>query len=122
MPIQKCLHTTLLVSDLAQAEYFYGETLGLEKAERNLNFPGVWYQVDGYQIHIIVHDGLPKRELISEKWGRNSHLAFSVTDIDALAEKLTTNGFICQKSASGRPALFTQDLDGNVIELAAASL
>lgn len=119
MPIQKCLHTTLLVSDLAQAEYFYEETLGLVKAERNLNFPGIWYEVDGYQIHIILHEGLPKQEPVSEKWGRNPHLAFRVSDLDTLAEKIASNGFTCQKSASGRPALFVQDIDGNIIELSA---
>jgi glyoxylase I family protein len=119
MAIQKCLHTTLLVSDLAQAEYFYGETLGLEKAERNLNFPGLWYQVDGYQIHIILHEGLPKTEPLSEKWGRNPHLAFRVTEIEVLADKIGKNGFQYQKSSSGRPALFVRDLDGNIIELSA---
>lgn len=119
MPIQKCLHTTLLVSDLDKAEYFYGETLGLTKTERNLNFPGIWYEIDGYQIHIILQEGFPKIEPISDKWGRNPHLAFKVTDIDTLAAKLTANGFSYQKSASGRPALFVRDLDGNIIELSA---
>ena len=46
--ILQSLHVALLVSDLAKAETFYGEVLGLEQAPRSLNFPGIWYQVGNF--------------------------------------------------------------------------
>ncbi len=117
MQITKCLHTALLVADLAQAEHFYGTVLGLPKAERPLNFPGAWYQVKDYQIHLIVAESVPTDLVNSEKLGRNRHLAFSVSDLADAKDKLLAHGCSIQMSASGRPALFTQDPDGNVIEL-----
>ena len=122
MQITKCLHTALLVADLARAEHFYGTVLGLPKAERPLNFPGAWYQVADYQIHLIVADSVPTDLVNLEKLGRNRHLAFSVTDLTAAKEQLLAHGCSIQMSASGRPALFTQDPDGNVIELGEIAL
>jgi glyoxylase I family protein len=117
MQIKRCLHTALLVSDLALAEDFYTRILGLEKVDRSLKYPGAWYQVGDYQIHLIVDETIAKRIHNLEKWGRNSHIALAVSNIELITQKLLENGFEVQKSASGRPALFTQDLDGNVIEL-----
>ncbi|MEP0868201.1 VOC family protein [Trichocoleus desertorum AS-A10] len=122
MQITQCLHTALLVADLARAEHFYGTVLGLPKAERPLNFPGAWYQVEDYQIHLIVADSVPADLVDSEKLGRNRHLAFSVTDLAAAKDQLLVHGCSIQMSASGRPALFTQDPDGNVIELGETQL
>ncbi|EAM49881.1 conserved hypothetical protein [Crocosphaera watsonii WH 8501] len=45
MTIIQCLHTAILVSDLEKAEHFYGDILGLEKVDRPLKYPGVWYQI-----------------------------------------------------------------------------
>jgi catechol 2,3-dioxygenase-like lactoylglutathione lyase family enzyme len=117
MKISRCLHVALLVSDLERAEHFYGRVLGLQKVERSLKFPGAWYEIDGFQIHLMVNPS-PDAELRDrEKWGRNPHVAFSVTDLQAAKEQLLTNGCEIQASASGRAALFTRDPDGNVVEL-----
>lgn len=115
MLITRCLHTAILVSDLEQAEHFYGTVLGLEKVQRSLKFPGAWYEVDGYQIHLMVGDVPPLYN--AEKWGRNRHLAFSVVDLEAAKAQLVAHCCLVQLSSSGRPAIFTQDPDGNVIEL-----
>ncbi len=41
MPITQCLHTAILMTDLAKAEEFYRNILGLSKAkERPLKFSG----------------------------------------------------------------------------------
>jgi glyoxylase I family protein len=114
------LHTAILVSDLTQAEQFYGQVLGLPKIERSLTYPGAWYQLGTYQLHLMVDDRTPNGLHNRQKWGRNRHVAFAVADIDAAAAHLTTLGYPVQRSASGRPALFTYDPDGNVVELAQA--
>ncbi|HIK13709.1 MAG TPA: VOC family protein [Leptolyngbyaceae cyanobacterium M33_DOE_097] len=120
MQITRCLHTAILVSDLAQAERFYGEVLGLPKVDRNLRFPGAWYEVDGYQIHLMTADDYAIELTNPEKLGRNPHIAFAVADLDAAKAQLIEQGYSVSLSASGRAALFTRDPDGNVIELSQA--
>ncbi|ELS05252.1 lactoylglutathione lyase-like lyase [Xenococcus sp. PCC 7305] len=119
MQIRKCLHTSILVSDLQQAKTFYGDILNLPQSTlRNLNFPGLWYQLGDYQIHIIEDQKFINQNCINpEKWGRNPHLALAVDDLAMVEAKLHNNGYAIQKSFSGRQALFTKDRDGNIIEL-----
>jgi catechol 2,3-dioxygenase-like lactoylglutathione lyase family enzyme len=125
MQVKQCLHTAILVSDLEQADRFYGEVLGLAKVERSLKFSGAWYQVGAYQIHLIVASTVPSTQSPEiqnfEKWGRNPHIAFAVSDLDAAKQQLLTHNCPIQMSASGRAALFTQDPDGNFIELSQLS-
>lgn len=120
MQITQCLHTAILVSNLEKAEHFYGKILGLSKVERSLKYPGAWYQVGDYQIHLIVDSSIQPTLQNSEKWGRNPHVALSVTNLDAATTQLLEHGCELQMSASGRAALFTQDPDGNMIELSQA--
>ncbi|HEY9649903.1 MAG TPA: VOC family protein [Coleofasciculaceae cyanobacterium] len=117
MQITQCLHAAVLVSDLEKAEYFYGKVLGLSKVERSLKYPGAWYQVGDFQIHLIVDPNAAKELQNSEKWGRNPHIALGVANLDEAQECLKAQGYSMQVSASGRAALFIQDPDGNVIEL-----
>ncbi|MHC5597971.1 MAG: VOC family protein [Nostoc sp.] len=116
MQITRSLHTAILVTDLERSEQFYGKVLGLSKIDRYLKYAGVWYQVGDYQLHLIVAPGVPT-ENQNEKWGRNPHIAFSVADLDTAKQELLNHNYPIQASASGRPALFTQDPDGNIIEL-----
>ncbi|MCP6761265.1 MAG: VOC family protein [Fischerella sp. CENA71] len=116
MQINQCVHTAILVTDLERSEHFYGTVLGLSKVERPMKFPGSWYQVGEYQIHLIVALSV-HGETKNEKWGRNPHIAFLVSDLDAAKQQLLNYNCLIQPSASGRPAVFTQDPDGNVIEL-----
>lgn len=120
MAITRFLHTAILVSNLEQAEQFYSTVLGLSKVERPLNYPGVWYQVGDYQLHLMVDDCLRQSLQNADKWGRNPHLALAVTDLNQVKQQLTNQGYAIQTSASGRAALFVQDPDGNVVELSQA--
>ena len=117
MQITQCLHAAILVSNLPEAEQFYSEILGLSKIDRNLKFPGAWYQIGEFQIHLIVADSIPSDLVNAEKLGRNRHLAFSVANLEEAKAQLLNHGCEIQMSASGRSALFTQDPDGNIIEL-----
>lgn len=117
MQIIQSLHAAILVTDLEQAEFFYGTILGLQKVERSLKFPGAWYQVGDFQIHLITATQLIQDRVDSEKWGRNRHLAFAVDNLEAAKRQLQGHQVPLQMSASGRAALFTQDPDGNIIEL-----
>ena len=117
MEITQCLHAAILVSDLAKAEQFYSDILGLHKIERPLNYPGAWYQVGQFQLHLMVHSHLSIEPYNQGKWGRNPHVAFAVDQLDEMKQRLQAKGYPIQMSASGRAALFTQDTDGNVIEI-----
>jgi glyoxylase I family protein len=117
MQITHYLHTAILVTNLDQAMHFYGTVLGLEKVDRPLKYPGVWYQLGDIQVHLIVDEAFSSQMQNSQKWGRNPHLALAVADLEAAKAHLAAHNYPVQVSASGRAALFTQDPDGNVIEL-----
>lgn len=117
MQILECFHTALLVTNLQKAEDFYSNVLGLTKIDRSLNYPGTWYQVGNFQLHLIVDSTISTDLHNSQKLGRNPHLAFKVADLAAAKTQLMANNCFIQSSASGRAALFTKDPDNNIIEL-----
>jgi len=120
MIISHFLHAALLVSDLHRSSQFYGTILGLSVVDRPLDFPGIWYQIGTIQLHLMVDENRINDRATSInpiKWGRNRHLAFGIEDLERCKIQLETHGCPVQLSASGRSALFTQDPDGNVIEL-----
>jgi catechol 2,3-dioxygenase-like lactoylglutathione lyase family enzyme len=117
MQITQYLHTAILVTQLEKSEYFYGTVLGLTKVDRLLKYPGVWYQVGAVQVHLIVDLAFTPVLQNPEKMGRNPHLALGVENLEIAQKQLAAYGYATQMSASGRAALFTQDPDGNVIEL-----
>ncbi len=117
MQITQPLHSALLISNIEKSQHFYSTVLGLSKIDRKLKFPGIWYQVGNFQIHLILTATLIPDAVDDEKFGRNRHLAFSVTNLEAAKEQLIAHNCAVQMSVSGRSALFTQDPDGNIIEL-----
>ena len=117
MQITQVLHSAILVSNIEKSEQFYSSILGLSKIDRKLKFPGIWYQIGNFQIHLIVAATIIPDAVDNEKLGRNRHLAFSVANLEAAKQQLIVHNCPFQMSASGRAALFTQDPDGNIIEL-----
>ncbi|MEL6939192.1 MAG: VOC family protein [Cyanobacteria bacterium J06598_1] len=110
------LHVAVQVSDLEKADKFYSEVIGLEQVTRSLAFPGSWYQVGDFQLHLIVSDWA-KNPVREDKWGRHPHITFAVHNLAAIKQSLTALNITFQMSSSGRAALFVKDPDGNVVEL-----
>ncbi|MGD1903618.1 MAG: dTMP kinase [Geitlerinemataceae cyanobacterium] len=115
------LHTTLCVRDLDRARDFYSGLLGLaEIADRPLSFPGLWYDLGANaQLHLILDPAFKGAIANSDKWGRAPHLALHVPELDSIRQRLDERDIAYQSSASGRPAVFLRDPDGNTIELCA---
>ncbi|MDX1335139.1 MAG: VOC family protein [Gammaproteobacteria bacterium] len=118
MQIQSIHHVSLIVNDTNRALKFYCDVLGLPQAERpDLGFPGAWLQVgEVQQIHLLELENPYARVELPEHGGRDRHAAFSITELDALAERLATEGVAYRMSSSGRMALFCRDPDGNTLE------
>jgi catechol 2,3-dioxygenase-like lactoylglutathione lyase family enzyme len=117
MQITQSLHAALLISNLEKSEHFYSTVLELPKIDRDLKFPGIWYQIGNCQLHLILAAKIIPDAVDNAKWGRNRHLAFSVANLEAAKQQLIAHNCPVQMSASGRSALFTRDPDGNIIEL-----
>lgn len=117
MGITHLLHATVLVTHLETSQHFYETVLGLEPLERDLSFAGAWYQIGAVQLHLIVVDAVIGDRVNCQKWGRNRHLAFAITNLDVVKRHVEACGCRVQMSASGRAALFVSDPDDNLIEL-----
>lgn len=117
--ILSCLHIAVMVSNLDRSIEFYTHTLGLTQVDRDLNYPGVWYQIGDVQIHLIEDINYQSNgDIDLNKSTRNPHVALGISDLTAAKEQLLAADCVVKMSNSGRAALFTQDPDGNIIELA----
>jgi glyoxylase I family protein len=117
MKIIQVLHSAIVVTDLVRSQWFYETVLGLVPVERPLTFPGAWYQLGSFQVHLLQADQVIADGIDAERWGRNRHLAFSVENLDGAIAQLQAHQWPFQKSASGREAVFVRDPDGNILEL-----
>ena len=89
-------HITINVTDMKKSEDFYGRILGLKQLET--------VDMGDHELHYFQIEGGPRVELISytndfgemhpdsKTAGLFRHLAFSVEDVDALAETFKDNG------------------------------
>jgi len=112
-------HVSLIVADTRVSLEFYRDLLGipLSDARPDLGYPGAWLQLLGQQIHLLE---LPNPDAVQGRplhAGRDRHLAMTVSDLDALQQRLAAAGVSCTQSRSGRKALFCRDPDGNGVEL-----
>jgi glyoxylase I family protein len=118
LEITNCLHAAVIVTDIERSIAFYSGILGLERADRSLKYPGVWYQLGDFQIHLIEDKNYRGNVNIDLQVStRNPHIALEVKDVNAAKELLLAANCVVKMSNSGRAALFTQDPDGNAIEL-----
>jgi glyoxylase I family protein len=116
--VTTCLHAAIMVSNVVRSIDFYGNILGLERIDRILKYPGAWYKIGDFQIHLIEDINYRSAgEIDLHKSTRNPHIALGVRDLDAAKQQLLAANCAVKMSNSGRAALFTQDPDGNEIEL-----
>jgi len=118
MQIQAIHHVSLIVNDTSRALRFYCGVLGMPQVDRpDLGFPGAWLQVgEVQQIHLLEVENPYAQVQLPEHGGRDRHTAFSITELAALAERLSADGIAYRMSSSGRRALFCRDPDGNTLE------
>jgi catechol 2,3-dioxygenase-like lactoylglutathione lyase family enzyme len=116
--IKQILHTAILVQDLTRSRQFYTELLGLPEIDRPFSYRGIWYQLNNYQLHLIEDASYQYQVHQPDRWGRNSHIALGVDSLPAIADKLKNHGCEIQASGSGRAAIFCQDPDGHIVEIA----
>ena len=110
-------HFSFTVTDLEQSKAFYGGVLGLEEIDRpNFPFPGAWYSSGETQVHLIdVGDAdTPGRDRPTPI---ANHSAFQIADYDAAVATLKSHGLPVKEFGKEVGQMFTQDPDGNVIEL-----
>ena len=110
-------HVNVMVDDLAIADRFYTEVLGLERAPTpELGFPAQFYRVgDFQQIHV---------NQLADVHPQRSHFCLRLDDFNGVFQRARERGLIDTATwgkvcrlASGVMQAFVRDPSGNLIEL-----
>jgi len=114
-------HVNVMVDDLAVADAFYTEVLGLERATTpELGFPAQFYRVgDFQQIHV---------NQLADVHPQRSHFCLRLDDFNGVFQRArdhdlidtATWGKVC-RLPSGVMQAFVRDPSGNLIELSCAA-
>ena len=116
-------HATFLTSDLDKSRQFYEGVLGLriDKNRPEMSFEGVWYQITpAQQLHLMLLNNPEAGLKRPQHGGRDRHVAFAVSEMALLIERLKGAGVTYTQSQSGRLAVFCRDPDGNALEFIVA--
>ncbi len=118
LPIEFIHHVSRVTRDLDKSIRFYCDVLGFKPLERpGFNFRGAWLFNYGLQIHLI--ESADQEPPSSEIQARVDHIAFRVSDIDAVQKQLDERGieFVSRHVPdTGVTQVFFLDPDGNHIE------
>ena len=111
-------HVNIMVEDLAAADTFYSEVLGLERLPTpELGFPAQFYAFAGDQeLHVNqLDDGRPER----------AHYCLRVDSFSKVFHRMRDHGVLetdtwgkVRRLPTGTMQLFVRDPSGNLIELA----
>ena len=111
-------HVNIMVEDLAAADTFYSEVLGLERLPTpELGFPAQFYAFAGDQeLHVNqLDDGRPER----------AHYCLRVDSFSEVFRRMRDHGVLeidtwgkVRRLPTGTMQLFVRDPSGNLIELA----
>ena len=118
-------HVAIICSDYTRSKAFYTETLGLRVIHEAHREARDSWKLDlevgpGVQLELFSFPSPPRRPSRPEAQGLR-HLAFSVTDIDAVVATLTGRGVVCEPirvdEFTGKRFTFFADPDDQPIEL-----
>lgn len=117
MAIDGMNHFTVLTKDLDATRNFYVGILGLKEGYRpSLGFPGTWLYAGAQPVlHVVAGRPLPEPPA-----GVLDHMAFSASDLPAIAAKLKSSGInydLRKQPDSGVWQLFCFDPNGARVEL-----
>lgn len=120
--LNRMMHTGLIIGDLQRSRAFYEGLLGLTPNPHrpDFGFEGVWYDIGANQVHLMVVPNPYADMQRPEHGGRDTHIAFSVDDVEPVRAALDAAGIPYSMSKSGRAAVFCRDPDGNALEFSAA--
>lgn len=111
-------HATLPVWDLARAELFWHDLLGIGRHATPSYFPAtvVFLDLGNTMIHLVRYgDDVPRPD------PRSTHIAIEVDDLDAALESVRATGQPIlreiQTRADGMRCFYFLDTEGNRIEL-----
>ena len=121
----KPIHTGITVDNMEEALKWYRENLGFElvsdKYVAPMNIRICFVQNGDFQLELFQHDnGTPvpdcRRELSSDlQVSGTKHIAFGVSDLNALKEKFRANGVDIAEEM-GNDVLFIRDNSGVLLE------
>jgi catechol 2,3-dioxygenase-like lactoylglutathione lyase family enzyme len=111
-------HVNIMVDDLAAADVFYTEVLGLERAATpDLGFPAQFYAFAGDQeLHV---------NELSDRRPERAHICLRVGSFDEVYGRMRAHGVLeietwgkVRRLPTGTMQMFVRDPSGNLIELA----
>ena len=138
LEIETIHHVSIPVTDLAGAERFYEDVLGLKKITRpDFPFGGAWYRAGDRDLHLIVPEPDDDPTLRGDKPidSHDTHFAIRVRSYARALEHLRSKGYredlpetdllrlrANPTGKAGFPQIYILDPDRNVIEINAATL
>ena len=118
MHVKGAHHYSLAVTDVARADGFYGDLLGLPQVERpDFGLPGTWYQAGAVQLHLIeTPQGVDVGSQPPALTPLAQHIAFEISDYEAMQSRLEDAGVEMMATGSEGGQIFVRDPDGNTVE------
>lgn len=124
MKLETIHHVAIIVGDYQRARHFYVDLLGLEVLRENYRAERDDYKLDlklgSSELEIFGIKDAPPRPNYPEAKGLR-HLAFKVSDIEAVIAELAEKGIVCEPvridDFTGEKMTFFFDPDGLPLEL-----
>jgi catechol 2,3-dioxygenase-like lactoylglutathione lyase family enzyme len=121
-PIETIVETGVYAADLAAAEMFYGNVLGLEVIARETG-RHVFFRVGASSVLLVFNPEATLKDAVLPPHGAQGtgHFAFGVRDgLEAWKERLSAHGVAVEKEATwplGGRSIYFRDPAGNVVEI-----